>query len=274
MHDPRIGRFFAIDPLSPKYPFYSTYAFSGNRVIDAVELEGLEPKLRIIEPGDTYWGIAKGLKGVSAADLIRWNTIAYDRLHKYVGGAIFLEDPDGWRMANEDPNITFGEALESGIVGGVPVWFDKIHRGFDAFAKFTSGDDVLVLRDGEHTDGSKATSFDVVLAAVFITLPVSGKAVGKSVEYLVGYTRNAESLVAGGKTFEHADDFYDATRGMSVNDRIAAYKQSAKNIADANGWTKNKRLGRLNGRTVYTDKNGLNHSLDTLHGRFEVIDKK
>jgi RHS repeat-associated protein len=45
MHDPRIGRFFAIDPLAAKYPYYSPYAFSGNRVIDAVELEGLEPAL-------------------------------------------------------------------------------------------------------------------------------------------------------------------------------------------------------------------------------------
>ncbi len=43
MHDPRLGRFFAIDPLAPKYPYYSPYAFSGNRVIDMIELEGLEP---------------------------------------------------------------------------------------------------------------------------------------------------------------------------------------------------------------------------------------
>lgn len=43
MHDPRVGRFFAVDPLAPKYPFYSPYQFSGNRVIDMVELEGLEP---------------------------------------------------------------------------------------------------------------------------------------------------------------------------------------------------------------------------------------
>jgi RHS repeat-associated protein len=43
MHDPRVGRFFATDPLEKKYPFYSPYAFSGNRVIDAVEIEGLEP---------------------------------------------------------------------------------------------------------------------------------------------------------------------------------------------------------------------------------------
>jgi len=42
MHDPRIGRFFAVDPLAPKYPWNSPYAFSENRVIDAIELEGLE----------------------------------------------------------------------------------------------------------------------------------------------------------------------------------------------------------------------------------------
>jgi RHS repeat-associated protein len=45
MHDPRLGRFFAVDPLAPKYPHNSPYAFSENRVIDAVELEGLESDL-------------------------------------------------------------------------------------------------------------------------------------------------------------------------------------------------------------------------------------
>jgi RHS repeat-associated protein len=42
MHDPRIGRFFATDPLEAKYPYNSPYAFSENRVIDGAELEGLE----------------------------------------------------------------------------------------------------------------------------------------------------------------------------------------------------------------------------------------
>lgn len=32
-----------MDPLSPKYPHYTPYSFSGNRVIDSKELEGLEP---------------------------------------------------------------------------------------------------------------------------------------------------------------------------------------------------------------------------------------
>lgn len=42
MHDPRIGRFFAVDPKSDSYPHNSSYAFSENRVIDGIELEGLE----------------------------------------------------------------------------------------------------------------------------------------------------------------------------------------------------------------------------------------
>jgi len=42
MHDPRLGRFFAVDPLSYKYPSNSNFAFSENRLIDGIELEGLE----------------------------------------------------------------------------------------------------------------------------------------------------------------------------------------------------------------------------------------
>lgn len=42
MHDPRTARFFAIDPLTKKYPWYTPYQFAGNKVIMAKELEGLE----------------------------------------------------------------------------------------------------------------------------------------------------------------------------------------------------------------------------------------
>lgn len=37
-----MGRFFATDPLEKDYPWNSPYAFSENRVIDGVDLEGLE----------------------------------------------------------------------------------------------------------------------------------------------------------------------------------------------------------------------------------------
>jgi RHS repeat-associated protein len=41
-HDPQIGRFIEVDPLSEKYAYNSTYAFSENKVTGHVELEGLE----------------------------------------------------------------------------------------------------------------------------------------------------------------------------------------------------------------------------------------
>jgi len=61
MHDPRIGRFFAVDPLTAKYPWYTPYQFSGNKVISCIELEGLEEKeideITEIDFGKMDWGI-------------------------------------------------------------------------------------------------------------------------------------------------------------------------------------------------------------------------
>lgn len=42
IHDSRLGRFFVLDPLTRVYPHNSPYSFSENRVIDGIELEGLE----------------------------------------------------------------------------------------------------------------------------------------------------------------------------------------------------------------------------------------
>jgi RHS repeat-associated protein len=42
VHDPRIGRFLSVDPLSGQYPHNSPYAFAENKVLQFVELEGGE----------------------------------------------------------------------------------------------------------------------------------------------------------------------------------------------------------------------------------------
>jgi RHS repeat-associated protein len=54
MHDPRVGRFFAVDPLAPKYPHNSPYAFSENRVLDCIELEGLEKIKALLLSNSSY----------------------------------------------------------------------------------------------------------------------------------------------------------------------------------------------------------------------------
>ncbi|WP_024771412.1 polymorphic toxin-type HINT domain-containing protein [Aquimarina macrocephali] len=62
MHDPRLNRFFARDPMSRSFPWNSPYAFSENRLIDGLELEGLEvflpnaEKVDYDEDGDGEFG--------------------------------------------------------------------------------------------------------------------------------------------------------------------------------------------------------------------------
>ena len=51
MHDPRVGRFFATDPIGGNFPWNSPYAFSENRVIDGLELEGKEFSFSIDQDG-------------------------------------------------------------------------------------------------------------------------------------------------------------------------------------------------------------------------------
>lgn len=69
MHDPRIGRFFAVDPLAEKYPHNSPYAFSENMVIHMVELEGLEAAESESQSGYTYSGKNKsGSYNVSSGE--------------------------------------------------------------------------------------------------------------------------------------------------------------------------------------------------------------
>jgi RHS repeat-associated protein len=49
MHDPRVGRFFATDPLEKDYPWNSPYAFSENSTIAYIELEGGEKLVAIVK---------------------------------------------------------------------------------------------------------------------------------------------------------------------------------------------------------------------------------
>ncbi|HMQ97317.1 MAG TPA: RHS repeat-associated core domain-containing protein, partial [Candidatus Nanoperiomorbaceae bacterium] len=65
IHDPRIGRFLSIDPLAFYFPWNSPYAFSENRVLDMVELEGLEAATTPdkAEAEDPKWGLPDGGEG-------------------------------------------------------------------------------------------------------------------------------------------------------------------------------------------------------------------
>lgn len=67
-YDVAIGRFFNIDPLAEKYVDWAPYVFSGNRVIDARELEGLEPYL--VSPGVYEWRVNVQTGGKFDSDFV------------------------------------------------------------------------------------------------------------------------------------------------------------------------------------------------------------
>jgi RHS repeat-associated protein len=55
MHDPRIGRFFAVDPLTKEYPHYTPYSFAGNKGVGYRDREGLEEEAAAVFFGPAGW---------------------------------------------------------------------------------------------------------------------------------------------------------------------------------------------------------------------------
>ncbi|WP_198037760.1 RHS repeat domain-containing protein [Mariniflexile maritimum] len=84
MHDPRVGRFFARDPLEKAYPFYSPYQFSGNRPIDMIELEGLEPTYTKDKDGNAIDKDGEILKQGDEREASNWDNLYHVRTETYI----------------------------------------------------------------------------------------------------------------------------------------------------------------------------------------------
>ena len=55
MYNPRVGRFFLLDPIGYEYPYYSPYQYSGNMPVFARDLEGLQPEA-VLNESERYVG--------------------------------------------------------------------------------------------------------------------------------------------------------------------------------------------------------------------------
>lgn len=65
----------SVDPLAPEYPCYSPYQFSGNRLIDMIELEGLEPAVAGKEDGEQQTAAYTGEGDNNGKDYLwQWDT--------------------------------------------------------------------------------------------------------------------------------------------------------------------------------------------------------
>ena len=77
IYNPSIGKFLSVDPLSPKYPWYTPYQFAGNMPIWARDLDGLE---EIYSTDGTF--IKQGQDKVSNEILIKGNAVTLITLLK------------------------------------------------------------------------------------------------------------------------------------------------------------------------------------------------
>ena len=78
MHDPRIGRFFAVDPEAKKYSFQSPYAFATNNPVRLVDVDGLGVETDFINKSNgKHIYINDGVDQIVLTDDKDWKFIAY-----------------------------------------------------------------------------------------------------------------------------------------------------------------------------------------------------
>jgi filamentous hemagglutinin len=73
---------------------------------------------------------------------------------------------------------------------------------------------------------------------------------------------------------ERAQDFEESISHLPPNERVGEVRSKLREIAEENGWTRNLRLTKINGRDVYSAPDGSYYAVDSQHGRFEVTNSR
>ena len=105
IYNPQIARFLSMDPLAPKFPFYTPYQFAANTPIGAIDLDGLESVIVINSPliakvvlnlndeGKTNEIIWEALQAASGKDGYDYTSNEADWANRQNGGGQQEGDP-------------------------------------------------------------------------------------------------------------------------------------------------------------------------------------
>lgn len=136
MQDSRLGRFFSVDPLASKYPHYSPYSFSGNKVIHRVEIEGLEDGQISTHSGDL------GIRLLNENRVDAINKGEFLQLHKAKSKALLyapvIGDVNDFYEVSLDLYAGNYNMAAVGALGFVP-YADGIIRPVKAYIKASRG---------------------------------------------------------------------------------------------------------------------------------------
>ena len=219
-HDPSIGRFFNVDPLAEDYYYNSPYAFSENKVVAHVELEGLEAR----SANRFRKGSINISRGISNKVAERTNIRREMQLNSTDGRVVSRAESDRRHNSSQSSNqITTG--VEDATKGGVSFTGEVLETGGDIVSNGA-------LAAASVTGGA--------------TLPVAGVAevvsrVGAGMQVVVDISDgNTESAIENGVSL-----VIDKTGGDLIKKAVKQTKITTPNMTDKQSKTQETVLQSL-----------------------------
>lgn len=190
MHDPRLGRFFAVDPLAIRYPWNSPYAFSENVVINAVELEGLEKDLIFwMDPSLASW------RSQRSHSQLQKDKKDFDRGKTYgmVTGVVLLLVTADIVYNGGQVTYTAGQAATAYSLGNL------LHSAeMQSYYRDRGRDDIAKQYEAEAQQASTELIIEGITGG-------AARGVGKIIRTAVSYNKTGSKLVSTAQLERHAD---------------------------------------------------------------------
>jgi RHS repeat-associated protein len=228
MHDPRVGRFFAVDPLIKEFPWNSPYSFSENRVIDGKELEGKE----VID--------AKTLKNKSREVVLKLKTnseLIKNSDNDYSSAISDFENSvttfiDGERFLSAYSLLRYGE----GLSGSDTYDIDLFKNSFEFSKGYNKSFNTIENKASDYLAGigeSKFTEYTPKAQGATAMYTDFGTAIGSfglkyNVEMKIVIDDKGERIVKGSVYFTFADTYrWQANRKTTYGYVLGSHSKMA-----------------------------------------------
>jgi RHS repeat-associated protein len=213
VEDPRLGRFFSVDPLYAQYPWNSNYAFSENRLLDGIELEGLEHY-----PLNPMWGMGNIIEPFRQYFQAIFRNLEYHQsMSASAEGDVAVETPANvyWVQFSPQLSLVITVDMEAiftryGNSNSPPEWLD---------VDFSAGGDILSFTCSERLDPTYEYVEDPCSDPDLIEVCVNGRYVYvKATTSADGSEKSLEAGVIDGLAFTRI--FKDATKeGVEIGSK-------------------------------------------------------
>jgi RHS repeat-associated protein len=224
-----------------------------------------------------------------------WGEISYNKEEPNaanavadVNGITWVFEPDSYRLAAKIVNGATYSVINDHL--GTPQWMydatgKKVWEGvLDIYGRirslYGSGSDMPFRYQGQYEDVETGLCYNLFRfydpeQGNYISQDPIGLAGSNPTLY--GYVKDPNVLIDPfglNANPETAQAFEERIAKMPPGERVIAVNGKVAKVARKNGWEKDSKISRLNGRDVYKDADGSLYAADTQHGRIEYNDKR